>query len=96
MTVTLEGKSRLHDEPGGYVLAGVSRTAPWLATPPACLAEPARAGASSRSWRSASPPRRPWRLFAQYVTGKMTAQQAMDWAEKELKDIYAGRRVKKS
>lgn len=35
-------------------------------------------------------------MFAQYVTGKMTAQQAIEWAEKELKEIYAGRRVKKS
>ncbi len=35
-------------------------------------------------------------MFAQYVTGKMTAPQAMEWAEKELKEIYAGRRMKKS
>ena len=34
-------------------------------------------------------------MFAQYVTGKMTAEQAMEWAEKELKEIYAGRRALK-
>jgi hypothetical protein len=33
-------------------------------------------------------------MVAQYVTGKMTAPQAMEWAEKELKEIYAGRKKK--
>ena len=34
-------------------------------------------------------------MFAQYVTGKLTAPQAIEWAEKELKEVYAGRRALK-
>jgi len=33
-------------------------------------------------------------MFAQYSTGKMTADQAITWAEKEMQEIYAGRRRK--
>jgi ABC-type glycerol-3-phosphate transport system substrate-binding protein len=33
-------------------------------------------------------------MFAQYVTGKMTADQAIASAEKEMQEIYAGRRRK--
>lgn len=35
-------------------------------------------------------------MFSHFVTGSMTAPQAIEWAERELKEIYAGRRVKKS
>jgi ABC-type glycerol-3-phosphate transport system substrate-binding protein len=31
-------------------------------------------------------------MFAQYVTGKMTADQSIAWAEKEMQEIYSGRR----
>ncbi len=33
-------------------------------------------------------------MFAQHATGKMTADQAIAWAEKELGEIYAGRKKK--
>ena len=33
-------------------------------------------------------------MFAQYVVGKLTMDQAIAWAEKELHEIYAGRRRK--
>jgi multiple sugar transport system substrate-binding protein len=33
-------------------------------------------------------------MFAQHATGKMTADQAIAWAEKEMQEIYAGRRRK--
>ena len=31
-------------------------------------------------------------MFAQHVTGKLTADQAIAWAEKEMQEIYAGRK----
>ena len=31
-------------------------------------------------------------MFAQHATGKMTADQAIAWAEKEMQEIYAGRK----
>src|SRR5437016_8448291 len=31
-------------------------------------------------------------MFAQHATGKMTADQAITWAEKEMQEIYAGRK----
>lgn len=31
-------------------------------------------------------------MFAQHATGKMTANQAIAWAEKEMLEIYAGRK----
>ena len=31
-------------------------------------------------------------MFAQYVTGKMTVDAAIAWAEKEVQEIYAGRK----
>src|SRR5205823_14179333 len=31
-------------------------------------------------------------MFAQHATGKMTADQAIAWAEKEVQEIYAGRK----
>jgi len=33
-------------------------------------------------------------MFAQYATGKMTLDQAISWGEKEMQEIYAGRRRK--
>jgi ABC-type glycerol-3-phosphate transport system substrate-binding protein len=33
-------------------------------------------------------------MFAQFVTGKMTADQAIAWGEKEMQEIYAGRKRK--
>jgi len=33
-------------------------------------------------------------MFAQHATGKMSADQAIAWAEKEMQEIYAGRRRK--
>jgi len=33
-------------------------------------------------------------MFAQYVSGKMSADQAIAWAEKEMQEIYAGRKRK--
>jgi len=33
-------------------------------------------------------------MFAQHATGKMTADQAIAWAEKEMQEIYAGRKRK--
>jgi multiple sugar transport system substrate-binding protein len=33
-------------------------------------------------------------MFAQFATGKMTLDQAIAWGEKELQEIYAGRRKK--
>ena len=33
-------------------------------------------------------------MFAQHATGKMTADQAIVWAEKEMQEIYAGRKRK--
>src|SRR2546426_10778552 len=31
-------------------------------------------------------------MFAQHVTGKLTADQAIAWAEKEMQEIYASRK----
>ena len=31
-------------------------------------------------------------MFAQYATGKMTLAQAIAWREKEVQEIYAGRK----
>jgi multiple sugar transport system substrate-binding protein len=33
-------------------------------------------------------------MFAQYATGKMTVDQAIAWGEKEMQEIYAGRKRK--
>ena len=33
-------------------------------------------------------------MFAQYATGKMTVDQAIAWAEKEMQEIFAGRKRK--
>jgi hypothetical protein len=41
---------------------------------------------------SAVGPAREWSKFAQHATGKMTADQAIAWTEKEMQEIYAGRR----
>jgi multiple sugar transport system substrate-binding protein len=35
-------------------------------------------------------------MFAQHATGRMTADQAMAWAEKEMLEIYAGRKKRAS
>jgi len=31
-------------------------------------------------------------MFAQHATGKMTLDQAIVWGEKEMQEIYAGRK----
>ena len=31
-------------------------------------------------------------MFAQHATGKMTLDQAIVWGEKEMREIYAGRK----
>jgi multiple sugar transport system substrate-binding protein len=35
-------------------------------------------------------------MFAQAVTGRLSTQDAMAWAEKEIKEVYAGRKTKRS
>ncbi len=35
-------------------------------------------------------------MFAQAVTGRLSTQDAMAWAEKEIKEIYAGRKIQRS
>jgi len=54
---------------------------------PAVLARPTT-GASQQVWDFYIIPD----MFAQYATGKMSLDAAIAWGEKEMQEIYAGRK----